>query len=213
MNFFRKKPKSIFYTKPKPFRERLADFLQSILFWRGRKKGIAHTRNLKWSDLQEIFFPKDFYEKYCYLGAIPYNTSGEFFDAMKPLILVMDAEARPEWCPRCFLRFLHVFGNDKSIVRVRNRFWYKLHKMITKGITFWDYKTKWTHYDLRISISAPKYIQDLANTIEKAYYKKGFTAEMIEQLSNIKEVTDEHNLNHITYCELINLYRKHFPEY
>jgi len=37
----------------------------------------------------------------------------------------------------------------------------------------WDYKTKWYHYDLRISISAPKHLQNLASDIEHGFYKRG----------------------------------------
>lgn len=35
------------------------------------------------------------------------------------------------------------------------------------------YKTKWEWYDLRISISAPKHLQDLANGIERDFYSRG----------------------------------------
>jgi hypothetical protein len=90
-----------------------------------------------------------------------------------PLVLAMDYEAKPYWCPRWFLRFLHVFGNDKSVVRVRNRKLSDLHRKLTKGIVFFDWKTKWYDYDLRISISAPKHLQDLADDIEHGFYSRG----------------------------------------
>ena len=61
-----------------------------------------------------------------------------------------------------------------SIVRVRNWFWHNLHKNITSGIGFIDWKTKWHDYDLRISISAPKHLQDLADDIESGFYKRGY---------------------------------------
>jgi hypothetical protein len=85
----------------------------------------------------------------------------------------MDYEAKPKWCPRWFLRFLHLFGNDKSIVRVRNFTLHNLYKKLTKGIMIWDYKCKWEWYDLRISISAPKHLQDLASSIESDFYSRG----------------------------------------
>ena len=59
------------------------------------------------------------------------------------LVIAVDYEARPWWCPRWFLRFLHLFGNDNSLVRVRNFRLNRLHTKITKGIFMWDYKTKW----------------------------------------------------------------------
>jgi len=150
-----KSKESKFYVKDKrSFKEKAKDFGQSLLFWRGRKKGMIHTRNLEWSDLRYIFFPKKL-EKYGYLNITFYKEDSEYYRALYPLVLAMDYEAKPTWCPRWFLRFLHVFGNDKSLVRVRNRALHDLHRYLTKGILFWDWKTKWASYDLRISISGP----------------------------------------------------------
>jgi len=161
--------KSKFYTKKQITSEDIKHF---FLFWKGRSKGMVYTRNLKWSDLRFIFFPKGFEEKYGYLGTGVYETSS-YFKVLYPLVLAMDYEAKPKWCPRWFLRFTHVFGNDMSIVRVRNWFWYNLHKKLTKGITFYDWKTKWHDHDLRISIAAPAHLQDLADDIEHGFYKRG----------------------------------------
>jgi hypothetical protein len=139
---------------------------------------------LEWDDIRYIFFPKDFSEKYGYLGSVPdYNNCNK---AMVPLVLAMDYEAKPWWCPRWFLRFLDVFGNDKSIVRVRNRALHNLHRKLTKGITFTDYKTKWQWYDLRISVAAPQYIQNLADAIEDYYYKVGKKEDTIKQIKAIE---------------------------
>ena len=163
--------------------DKVKDFGQSLLFWKGRKKGIVHTRDIEWDDIRYIFFPKRFSEKYGYLGSVPdYNN---YDKVMVPLVLVMDYEAKPWWCPRWFLRFLHVFGNDKSLVRVRNRRLSDLHRKLTKGIMFWDWKTKWSDYDLRISISAPKYLQDLADDIEHGFYSRGRQNELVEQIKAI----------------------------
>jgi hypothetical protein len=129
-----------------------------------------------------VFFPDGFEEKYSYLGSVPYNEDSEIFKAMYPLILAMDYEAKPKWCPRWFLRFLHLFGNDKSIVRVRNFTLHKLHRKLTKGIMLIDYKTKWEWYDLRISISAPKHLQDLASAIENDFYSRGRQEEIAEKI-------------------------------
>jgi hypothetical protein len=177
--------KSKFYIKDnRPFTRKIQDFGQSLLFWRGRKRGMVHTRNLEWDDIRYIFFPKNFSEKYGYLGSVPdYNN---YDKVMVPLVLAMDYEAKPKWCPRWFLRFLQVFGNDCSIVRVRNRILHNLHRKITKGIIFTDYKTKWSWYDLRISVAAPKYIQDLVDAIEEHYYRTGKRQDIIEQIKKIE---------------------------
>jgi hypothetical protein len=94
----------------------------------------------------------------------------------------MDYEAKPKLCPRWFLRFLHVFGSDKSIVRVRNWTLHDLLRKLTKGIAFVDWKTKWSHYDLRISIHGPKHLQDLADDIESGFYSRGRQEELVAKI-------------------------------
>jgi hypothetical protein len=175
---------SKFYTSLKPtFKERMEDLKYTILFWKGRKKTYITTRNLEWSDLRYIFFPTK-EDKYGYLNITFYKDS-EFNKVLLPLVLAMDYEAKPKWCPRWFLRFLHVFGNDKSLVRVRNRRLSNLLTKLTKGIGFWDWKTKWSHYDLRISISAPEHLQNLAMWIEHGFYSRGKQKELVEQIKAI----------------------------
>jgi hypothetical protein len=166
------------------FGEKLKSFLQSLLFWKGRSKGMIYTRDLEWGDFRYIFFPKKL-EKYGYLGITFYKEDSPYFKAIYPLVLAMDYEAKPKWCPRWFLRFLHVFGDDKSMVRVRNHKLSHLHRRLTKGITFWDWKTKWYDYDLRISISAPKHLQDLAHDIERGFYSRGRQEELVKEIKEI----------------------------
>ena len=170
-----------FYTPP-TFRERIEDLKYTILFWKGRKKRFITTRNLEWIDLRYIFFPSKL-EKYGYMGITFYKEDSVFTKTLMPLVLAMDYEAKPYWCPRWFLRFLHVFGNDKSIVRVRNHRLSNLHRKLTKGIQFWDWKTKWSDYDLRISISAPEHLQDLAGWIEQGYYNEGYRAKLMRDIA------------------------------
>jgi hypothetical protein len=173
--------KSKFHTKKKT---KLKDIKHFFLFWKGRSKGMIYTRDIKVDDLRYIFFPKGF-ERYAYLGTHLWNEDGDLFEALYPLILALDYEAKPKWCPRWFLRFTHVFGNDKSIVRVRNWFWHNLHNKLTEGIHFYDWKTKWHDYDLRISIAAPKHLQDLADDIESGFYKRGYRESLVERLKQL----------------------------
>ena len=176
--------KNKFY-KPAPFKERVKDFFQSLLFWKGRKKGMIHTRDITWDDIRKVFFPKSFYEKYQYLGSVPYNELGPIFEAMEPLVIFMDYKARPWWCPRWFLRFLHLFGMDNSIVRVRNRFLSKLAEKITGYIMLMDYKTKWKDYDLRISVVGDRQVQNLADAIESRYYEVGYRKDLADQIKEL----------------------------
>ena len=176
--------KNKFY-KPAPFKERVVDFFQSLLFWKGRKKGMIRTRDITWDDIRKVFFPKSFYEKYQYLGSVPYNELGPIFEAMEPLVIFMDYKARPWWCPRWFLRFLHLFGMDNSIVRVRNRFLSKLAEKITGYIMLMDYKTKWKDYDLRISVVGDRQVQNLADAIESRYYEVGYRKDLADQIKEL----------------------------
>lgn len=164
----------------------LRQMINSILFWKGRKKGMIHTRDITLDDFRYIFFPKGFHEKYGYLGCVPYENDGDVFKALYPIVLAMDYKAKPKWCPRWFLRFLHIFGSDKSIVRVRNRRLHDLHKNLTKGITFYDYKTKWHDYDLRVSISAPQDICDLEDAITTHFYNTGHREELLNEIRSIE---------------------------
>jgi len=165
----------------RPLSQKSKSFFQSLLFWRGRKKGYITTRNIEWSDLRYIFFPTE-EDKYGYLNATFYKGS-EFNKVLRPLVLAMDYEAKPKWCPRWFLRFLHVFGNDKSLVRVRNFRLHYLHRRLTKGIMFWDWKTKWTDYDLRITISGPEHLVNLSDWIEEGYYNEGYRAKLMRDIT------------------------------
>jgi len=166
----------------RPLKVKVLDFLESLLFWKGRRKGITHTKDITLDDLRSVFFPKSFHEKYRYLGAIPWREDGEIFKAMEPLVIFMDYRAKPKWCPRWFLRFLHLFGNDNSIVRVRNMKLHNLHRKLTKGIMIYDYKTKWEWYDLRISIAGDKQMSDLADDIQDMYYKRGQREDLLEKI-------------------------------
>ena len=168
----------------RPFSTKAKSFGQSLLFWRGRSKGMIYTRNITLDDFRYIFFPKGF-EKYGYLGTQIWDEDGDCFKALYPLVLALDYEAKPKYCPRWFLRFLHVFGSDKSIVRVRNRKLHDLLRRLTKGIAFVDWKTKWSYYDLRISIHGPKHLQDLAEDIESGFYSRGKQEELVEQIKAI----------------------------
>jgi len=193
------KNSKFFTPPPKPtLKERLEDLKYTILFWKGRKMKYITTRNLEWSDIRYIFFPSKL-DKYGYLN-ITFYKDNEFTKALMPLVLAMDYEAKPWWCPRWFLRFLHVFGNDKSLVRVRNRRLHNLHRKLTKGILFWDWKTKWYDYDLRISISGPAHLHNLASWIENGYYKKGYQNELIQKIKKI-DPNASTNIISIDYLE------------
>jgi hypothetical protein len=174
---------SKFYV-PLTFKQRMENLKYTILFWKGRSKGMIFTRSIKLDDFRYIFFPKGF-ERYGYLGTQIWDEDGSYFRALYPLVLALDYEAKPKLCPRWFLRFLHVFGSDKSIVRVRNWTLHDLLRKLTKGIGFIDWKTKWSDYDLRISIHGPKHLQDLADSIEDGFYSRGKQEELVTEIKTL----------------------------
>jgi hypothetical protein len=185
-----KKNKSKFEFKDnRPFKDKAIDFSQSLLFWKGRSKGIIHTRDITLDDIRAVFFPKNFHERYRYLGSVPWNEDGDIFKAMEPLVIFMDHKAKPKWCPRWVLRFLHLFGSDNSIVRVRNRTLSNLKRRLTKGIQLTDYKTKWEYYDLRISVYGTDQMQDLADAIEYKVYSDGLREDLADQIKELNPKT------------------------
>jgi len=175
--------------------------IKDIVIFKGKKakSGPVHTRNIVLDDIREIFFPKDFNEKYGYLGSVPWNEGGNIFKAMEPLVIFMDYKAKPWWCPRWFLRFLHLFGSDKSIVRVRNRWLHDLQNRITGGFLIWDYKTKWSDYDLRISISGTQQMESLKSAIAGKFYEEGHRDDLIQR---IKELDPEAKIVNTTISSL-----------
>jgi len=182
--------------------------IKDIVLFKGKKakSGPVHTMNITLDHIRAVFFPKDFYETYRYLGSIPHNEKGEMFKYLEPLVIFMDYRAKPKWCPRWFLRFLHLFGNDNSIVRMRNTRLHNLSRRLTKGIFFWDWKVKWHNYDLRISISADKQTQEMADMIEQYVSMKGHRQDMIDYIKKTKYANELGEW--LTYCELTELYRK-----
>jgi len=188
-----KKKNKFEFKDNRSFKDKIINFSQSLLFWKGRSKGIIHTMDITLDDLRAVFFPKNFNEKYKYLGSVPWNEKGSIFKAMEPLIIFMDYKAKPKWCPRWVLRFLHLFGSDNSIVRVRNRTLHNLEKRLTKGLMIWDYKTKWTEYDLRISVSGTNQMQDLADSIEYKFYSDGYREDLADQIKYLDSNTKYHS--------------------
>ncbi len=165
--------------------------------FKGKKKGIIKTMDMNLSDLKAVFFPSNFCEKFKYLGCVPWDEEGKIFKTMEPLVIYMDYKAKPYWCPRWTLRFLHLFGNDNSVVRVRNWKLHNLHRKLTKGIMLTDYKTKWTNYDLRISVMGSDDIHNLAEQIEENFYKKGHKNSLLNGIKKINPNFDEEYLpNH-----------------
>jgi hypothetical protein len=187
------KKSKVWVRERKSFKEKATNFSQSLLFWKGREKGIIRTRDIRLDDLRAVFFPKDFHEKYRYLGSVPYRLDGDIYKAMQPLVIFMDSIAKPKYCPRWVLRFLHLFGSDNSIVRVRNFTLHNLERRLTKGIQLTDYKTKWYDYDLRISIYGTEQMQDLADAIEWKFFNKGRRQSLADQIKVLDPNTKYHS--------------------
>lgn len=181
------------FYKPPTLNERLTSLKYSVLFWKGRSKGVIRTRNITLEDIRIVFFPKTFHEKYSYLGSIPWRDDGDIFKAMEPLVIFMDYKVKPKLCPRWFLRFLNLFGNDNSIVRVRNRKLHNLFNDLTNGYKIVDYKTKWEWYDLRISIYGSPQMHELSDAIEYKFYNSGRRKDLADAIKKLDPDTKYHS--------------------
>lgn len=164
-----------------------------MILFKGKKYKYVHTMNIELEDIRAVFFPRSFHEKYKYLGSVPWKEDDEIFKAMEPLVIFMDHKAKPWWCPRWFLRFLHLFGSDNSIIRVRNWRLHNLEKKLTKGFMIVDYKTKWYHYDLRISVIGTKQMHDLADCIESKFYDDGLRQDLADRVKELDPDTKYHS--------------------
>lgn len=147
--------------------------MRDWVIFKGGKAGMVYYTDITLDMLRAVFFPKNKFEKYQYLGSVPWEEDKAFFSAMEPLVVFMDHKAKPWWCPRWVLRFLHLFGMDNSLVRVRNRRMANLLTRLTKGILIFDWKTKWEWYDLRISLHGTEQMCWLADAIEGHFYREG----------------------------------------
>jgi hypothetical protein len=140
--------------------------IKDIVISKGKKAqiGPVHTRDITLGDVLECFFPERGYE-YDYLGYAYYRVKedgsiipGE--QIIKEFLQQVDRVARPKLCPRFVLHLLNLFGNDKSIVRMRSL---KLHNMfsrLTGGIRITD--MKWKYDSFRIYGSFTKELDRLA---------------------------------------------------
>ena len=159
--------------------------MKDIVIFKGKQHKMIHTRDITLDDLRAVFFPRSFHEKYQYLGCVPWKEDSDMFKALEPLVIYMDYKAKPKWCPRWVLRFLHLFGNDNSIVRVRNWKLHNLSKRLTKGYLITDYKTKWTEYDLRISVYGDERMNELVRSIEDRFYNTGRRQDLAGQIKEL----------------------------
>ena len=126
-------------------------------------------QKIKFKQIWKCFFPGDY--KYSYLGYTynPYEKGTKEYAIIQKFIIDVDKIARPKYCPKFILRLLQLFGNDNSIVRLRNRRFSEWLRKILKGIMITDLKTKWDEYDIRIYGYFPKEIDEKIEEIEKLF--------------------------------------------
>ena len=98
-------------------------------------------------NLWECFFPNPSYQ-WGYLGYAYWNIGSSNYPIVEEFFKGIDKTVRPWWCPKWFLRLLHLYGNDNSIVRVRYRWIHNLYRGMTKGIFITD--MKWKYESFRI---------------------------------------------------------------
>lgn len=150
--------------------------------------------------IRKIFFPKNFYERYSYLGNIPYDNSESL---LKSLVIFMDYHAKPKWCPRWFLRLLYSINDSPYIIR--NKTLYNIFSKLTKNIRIYEIKRKWASYDVRITLSGNDGINRMVDAITTFIYKEGYKNDVLDKLSKIPELKNQYH-NHNPIEDLEKLY-------
>lgn len=120
----------------------------------------------------KLFFKTLFpWNKYSYLGYIcnPYFIYTDRYNRIEEFIEFVDKIAKPKFCPRFVLRLLHLYGNDNSVARLRNRSLSELRSKLVGGIMITDIKTKWDDYDIRIYGYFPYEIDEEIERIENEF--------------------------------------------
>lgn len=101
---------------------------------------------ISFQDVWNCFSPNREH-KFHYFGAywnvFDEHKEKECYDLLEEFFEFVDSKANPKWCPRWVLNLLHLFGNDNSIVRVRNWTLHNLFNKLVKGIRIHDVKTKY----------------------------------------------------------------------
>lgn len=154
--------------------------IKDIVISKGKKAqiGPVRTRDITLGDVLECFFPERGYE-YDYLGYAYYRvkeggTLSKHEQIVKEFLQQVDKVVKPWWCPRFVLRLLDLFGNDKSIVRMRNLKLSNMFSRLTGGIRITDMKWKWNEF--RIYGSFPDELDRLAEEtcrkLEEEYENK-----------------------------------------
>jgi len=130
-------------------------------------------KKTKISIIRSVFFPLNFKEKYQYLGNVPSEEDEDLFRSMYPLVLAMDYEAKPNWCPRWFLRFLYNFSDGRLRIK------------LTSGIELGKCNAAWDYYRLQISLNGPRHIHELARAIEDKFYLTEYRLELIDKIKKL----------------------------
>jgi hypothetical protein len=110
---------------------------------------MSKGKKVKWKPItwQEVkwCFSNNRARKYDYLG-YTFNLfeeqAGEPYQVIEDVVALVDRKAKPWWCPRFILNLLNLYGNDNSLIRVRNRTLHNLLNKITKGYRIYDIKEK-----------------------------------------------------------------------
>jgi hypothetical protein len=151
--------------------------IKDIAISKGKKAqiGPVHTRDITLEDIYRCFYPKRGYE-YDYLGYAYYQVKEDGSvspsqQIIKEFLQQVDRVARPKLCPRFVLRLLDLFGNDKSIVRMRSLRLANWFSRLTRGIRITDMKWKWDEFRIYGSFTEEldKLAQETCRKLEEEY--------------------------------------------
>ena len=82
-------------------------------------------------------------EKYRHIGYSYPGVPKGWVPIVEKTIENIEKEMWPRWIPLFIKRKIHYLATGNSVVRVKNRFWYKVRKFLTKGQMITDIKDKY----------------------------------------------------------------------
>ena len=115
--------------------------------------------------LKSVIFPRNENEKYKYLGDFYVCKTDKYYSIIMPIVKLMDRKARPRWCPRVFLRFLSVFGENNNRMQ-------EMCKKLIKDYRFIGWKVDEKKHTIFISLYGDDEINFMVYQIEKNFYKE-----------------------------------------
>jgi hypothetical protein len=122
-------------------------------------------------------------EKYRHIGYSYPGVPKGWVRIVEDAIVKIERAMWPRWIPLFVKRWIHYMATGNSVVRVKNRFWYKVRTKLTKNMIITDIKDKYA--SLRIY---GYFNKDIEAIISKASKKCSETCETCSSTYGVRSV-------------------------